>query len=180
MIKYMGKSFIKRTIDDAWLDEALETAKARREFHSGFGSKNHWYDPKKGEYADEVFGSLGQIAFRERIRALGLLDCSKFVQLYTEDLSNLPEWDAKVCGKTIEIKTVPPDTDVKRCRMLVKVSEFKKLDHYAVVKFWDDKSYSFCGFATGDEVGNAPVKSFGFAPAHWIYISELPHRYKDF
>jgi len=123
---------------------------------------------------------LGQIAFRERVKEIGLERWSKFVPLYTENISELPDWDAEVCGESIEIKAIPPDSNVQRCRMLVKISEFKKLDQYAAVKFWDDRTYSFCGFATGEEVAKAPVGDFGYASAHWIFINELPHRYKDF
>jgi hypothetical protein len=181
MINYRGKCFKKYIIKEAWLEEAIETAKARRNFHSDFGSMNHWHDPKKGEYADEIFGSLGQIAFHNQIKENGLDKFSEFVPLYTNDLSTLPEWDAKVCGVTIEIKTIPPDEpNIKRCRMLVKVSEFKKLDQYAAVKFWDDKTYSFCGFATGNEISNSPISNFGFAKAYWRFINELPHKYKNF
>jgi len=123
---------------------------------------------------------LGQIAFREKIREIGLGSESEFAPLYTDDLSELPEWDAKVCMKEIEIKTIPPDDTIRRCRMLVKVSEFKNLDQYAAIKFWDNETYSFCGFATGEEVSQSPVGNFGFAPAYWLYIHKLPHRYKGF
>ena len=173
---YRDKIF---SIENVWLEEAIETAQKRRDYHANLGSKNHWYDPDKGQYADEIFGSLGQIVFREKIKDLGLEKNSKFAPLYTNDLSELPKWDAEVCGKSIEIKTIPPDTNVKRIRLLVKVSEFKNLDYYVAIKFWDSKTYSFCGFATGSEIAKAQIRDFGYAPAYWLYIKELPHDLKD-
>jgi hypothetical protein len=179
--KYFGKTFrVYDNVTDDWIEEAITTAKLRRQFHAEFGSQRHWYDPKKGEYTDEIYGSLGQIVFREKIREVGLGDRSEFCPLYTEDLSKLPDWDAKVCGKTIEVKGIPPDDEVARRRLLVKKSEFKCLDIYAAVKFWNKRQYSFCGFATGNEVAKAPVADFGFAPAHWIFLNELRHRFADF
>jgi len=40
LIVYRGKKFLIHTIKDIWFEEAIETAKARRQFHAGFGSKN--------------------------------------------------------------------------------------------------------------------------------------------
>src|SRR5690606_41522445 len=40
LIVYRGKKFLIHTIKDIWFEEAIETAKARRQFHAGFGSRS--------------------------------------------------------------------------------------------------------------------------------------------
>ena len=163
-------------VKDYWEKEAMDAAIKRREYHAAFGSKRHWYDPTKGEYTDEYYGNLGHIAFRESIKKIGLEKYSKFAPLFVSDLGELPEWDALVLNQKIEIKTVPPDTNVKRKRLLVKVSEFKNLDMYVAIKFWSKSTYSFCGFATGSEILSAESRNFGFALAYWMFLDNLPHR----
>lgn len=160
----------------AWCDEAWETARKRREFHAALGSERHWTDVKKGEYGDEYYGSLAQIVFRERLLALEDRPACEFAPLYTDDLSKMPDWDALVEGKTVDVKAVPPsDKTTRRARMLVKISEFKRLDFYVAVKFWDEgREYSICGAATGAQVADKAVVNFGFADCHAFYIDELP------
>lgn len=161
-----------------WKKEAIETAHLRRKFHANFGSPNHWHDEKKGEYTDEYFGSLGHIVLREHCKMRNISGC-QFAPLYTDNLSELPEWDAKIHNASVEIKTIPPDSSgIRRRRMLVKVSEFKSLDFYLAIKFWDEETYSFCGLASGEEVSSAPVRDFGFAPAHWFFLDQMPREVK--
>ena len=166
-------------IEPHWKEKALQTAKLRRQFHAKFGSPNHWHDSKKGEYTDEYYGSLGHIVFKEHFRKQGLLNVCEFAPLYTNNLDDLPAWDALVSSSSVEIKTVPPDDKIKRTRMLVKVSEFKKLDFYVAIKFHDQETYSFCGMATGEEVASFPVRNFGFAPAYWCFLDKMPHPFED-
>jgi hypothetical protein len=160
--------------DSKWKDEAWETAVKRRDYHAAFGSKRHWSDPDKGEYLDEYFGSLAQIVFRENIIKIGLSDVAEFSPLYSPDLKSMPIWDARILGKTIDIKSIPPDTNKIRKRMLVKKSEFKKLDFYIPIKFWNDNEYSFCGLATGEEVSRAEVTNFGYEDAYWFFLDQMP------
>lgn len=170
------REFRVMTIDPAWLDEAMESARKRREFHARLGSERHWTDEKKGDYGDEFYGSLAQIAFREQVRMLEHPPRCEFAPLYMDDLSELPDWDALVEGRTIDVKAVPPsDKTARRSRMLVKVSEFKHLDFYVAVKFWaGGQEYSICGAATGNQVANKPVVSFGFTDCYSFYIDDLP------
>jgi len=162
----------------AWKDEAWDTAVKRRQFHTGFGSKKHWSDPEKGEYTDEYFGSLGHIAWREKIKEIGLGPVAQFAPLFTENLKELPPWDSLILGRQTEQKTVPPDSEhKKRIRMLIKMSEYKGLDFYTATKFWNDDEYSFCGMASKKDVERAiqegRVKSFGFQEAIWFYLDQL-------
>ena len=168
------------TIDPSWLTEAEETAKKRRDYHSGKGSKQHWFDPQKGEYADEIYGSLGNIVFREFMKkAYPEVPCES-APLFTTKLKEMPDWDNLIDGKhSLEIKAIPPDDEkIKRIRLLVKKTEFKKLDFYLGVKFWDINTYSFCGLATGEQVAGWPSKSFGYSPAYWCLLSELPIKFE--
>ncbi len=158
---------------DAWKQEAWDSAIKRRNYHAALGSKRHWSDPDKGEYTDEYYGSLAQIVFREHLIKIGLEEASEFSPLYTDNLSSMPAWDAKVLGRTIDVKSVPPDTHVQRKRMLIKVSEYKGLDAYVPVKFWNENDYSFCGMASKKEVDNAPVKNFGYENAYWFFLDQL-------
>lgn len=165
-------------IKQEWKDEALDSAIKRRKFHSKFGSKNHWHDAKKGEYTDEYFGSLAQIVFQNRLKDIGIN--GEYCALYTNNLKTLPDWDALISGKTIEIKAVPPDDEkIKRRRLLVKISEFKNMDFYVPIKFFNESSYEICGYATGLEISATKPKSFGFAKAYWMYLEELPHTFED-
>jgi len=163
------------TIKPEWKKEALETATLRRKFHSKFGSPHHWHDKNKGEYTDEYYGSLGQIVFKEHCSIMGISHLCQFAPLYTSNLSELPDWDAKIDNKTVEIKSIPPDdSKIKRIRMLVKVSEFKSMDFYIAIKFWDSETYSFCGLATALDVISSPIKNFGFAPAYCLFLDKMP------
>lgn len=165
-----------RTIKEEWKTEALNSAKMRRNFHESFGSKKHWSDPNKGEYDDEYYGSLGQIVFRERVKELGLEKLAKYAPLFTSNLKELPSWDANIEGCEIEIKTIPPDDVKARTRMLVKVSEAKKVDVYVAIKFVSPTEYKFCGYATSEEVRKQTPVNFGFAPAYAIKLEEMPNK----
>jgi hypothetical protein len=167
----MSNQFKIRNIHPEWKQIAMDSAVKRRQFHSKKGSINHWYDPKKGEYTDEYYGSLGQICFENIIKQIGLDKDSEFVPLYTSDISSLPEWDAKILDQTIEIKTIPPGIGKKR--LLAKVSEFKNLDMYVGIKFWNDKEYSICGYITGNNLKRVEPRNFGFADAHWVFLDQL-------
>jgi hypothetical protein len=139
--------------------------------HAALGSRRHWHDPKKGEILDELFGSLGQIAVRQALLGWGfVVSCAP---LFTDRIQSLPNWDLAVPGTTIEVKTIPPDDGVVRCRMLVKVSEVKKVDVYVAVKFTSDIDFYFAGWATSDEVMRYPIRDRGYAPAHEKLLSEL-------
>lgn len=161
------------TIKDSWKQEAWDSAIKRRKMHSAFGSKKHWTDPDKGEYLDEYYGSLAQILFRERIIEIGLSKVAEFSPLYTDDLTTMPPWDAKVFNLTIDVKAVPPDTDKIRKRMLIKLTEYKGMAFYIPIKFWNDDEYSFCGMASKKEVEAAPKMSFGYQVAYWFYLDKL-------
>lgn len=173
----MKQNFKIYTISNLlWKEEAWDTAIKRRKFHEAFGSKKHWSDPDKGEYTDEYFGSLGHIVWREKIIEVGLGKVAEFAPLYTPNLSELPDWDSKILGKTTDQKTIPPDTDKIRKRLLIKVSEYKDLDFYTAIKFWNEDEYSFCGMISRAEIkrsGPDHKKNFGFAEAYWFYLDEL-------
>lgn len=176
----MHDGFEVLKVRPSWIKEAVKTATKRRNYHSKRGSKRHWHDPSKGEYTDEIYGSLAQIIFREKMKSDGFESICQFSPLYSESLDEMPTWDALVEGKTIDIKATPPDSaGIKRVRMLVKVREFKKLDFYVAIKFWSKREYSICGFATGEEVASTPRVNFGYALAHWFFLDKLPHTLKD-
>lgn len=174
------KSYKVFIINSAVKDEALKNAIKRRDFHSKLGSCRHWKDSIKDEYFHEYYGNLAHLLFVNRLKDLGFEKYIKSAPLFVEDLSQLPEWDCLFLDQKIEIKGIPPDSiennkEVKRKRLLVKCSEFKNLDMYVAIKFWDDDKYSFCGFATGNELKRTIPKSFGYEKAYWMLLDELPH-----
>jgi len=154
--------------------EALSASKARRDFHAGYGSKRHWHDAKKGEYADEYYGLLAEVLFRDRVNGLGFAEDFEMPELFTEDRDSIPSWDALLFNKTIEIKAIPPDTDgICRQRLMIKLEEFKKMDFYVAIKFLNAREYIFCGWATGEEIEAAPIHNRGFADAYEIMMRDL-------
>ena len=174
----MKENFKVRQINPAWAKEAEEAAIKSRDFHREKGTKGHWYDPNKGEYNGEIYGNLGQIAFREFLKENYTDMDLDFAPLFTNNIKSLPDYDARIGKTRVEIKCIPPDDRIVRKRLLIKKSEFKKLDCYVAVKFWSKTEYSFCGYAKGNEVAEAPLHNFGFAPAHWFFLDALPHKLK--
>ena len=160
-------------------DEALKIGMRRRNFHKQFGNKNHWTDPKKGEYGDEYYGALGEVLFYNSALRADLGGVLTRAPAFSEDPRSMPDWDFKLNGKEIEVKTVPPNgkteegRDIIRCRMLVKECEFKKVDLYVCVKLVDEDHYYFPGYATGDQVAEAPLGNFGFKDCYYIPIDQL-------
>lgn len=176
LVNMKDKFKVYTITDQKWKDEAWDTAIKRRKYHAALGSKKHWSDPDKGEYTDEYFGSLGHIVWREKILEIGLGPVSEFAPLYTDNLSELPAWDSKILGKTTDQKTIPPDTNKIRKRMLIKLSEYKNLDFYVAIKFWNEDEYSFCGMVSRKRIkdeGDEHKSNFGFAEAYWFLLDDL-------
>jgi hypothetical protein len=180
----MREKFIIRQINPLWAEEAEEAGVKRRDFHRERNSKRHWYDSEKGEYTDEIYGNLAQIAFREFLKEnYGDQDLD-FAPLFTENMKSLPDYDARIGKARVEVKGIPPDTDepdkrkIIRKRLMVKKSEFKNLDYYAAIKFWSKTEYSLCGYAKGSEILAAPLQNWGYAPAYCLFLDNLPHQFK--
>lgn len=155
--------------------QGYDLAKKRRDFHAGYGSTRHWYDPKKGEYTDEYYGCIGEMIFMQTMQAKNLGSDAEFPPLFSEDPKNLPDWDARIKGKTFEIKTIPPDDpDTRRVRMLVKLSECKEnIDYYLAIKFIDEDHYIYCGYITGKELVKIRPQKFRFSVSYAVFLKDL-------
>lgn len=155
---------------------SMYVAKKRRNFHRGYNTKRHWTDPNKGEYEDEYWGVLGEIVFRDQINKRKLKSIFNFPPLFTENQSTIPKWDAKVNDKTVEIKSIPPDSHgMRRIRLMIKESEFHKDDYFVPIKFWDDNSYSFCGYLTLPEVLNSPIQTLKYSKGYSFLLETIPN-----
>jgi len=162
-------------------DTAIEVARKRRDFHRSYGSQKHWDDKEKGEYGDEYWGALGEIVFRKHL-AHRILDKSlDFPPLFTEDQVNTPKYDAKIGSKKIEIKAIPPDSNGKsRIRLMIKESEFHDDDYFVAIKFWDEGTYSFCGYLTRSEVLERDVEDLPYSKGYCFFLTELSKMTMDF
>ena len=153
---------------------ALEAAKKRRNHHRSYGSKRHWQDAEKGEYADEYWGVLGELLFRKHVAHRIIDESLDFPPLFTEDQVNTPKYDSKIGSKKIEIKSIPPDSHgKKRIRMMIKESEFHDDDYYVAIKFWDEENYSFCGYLTKAEILNSGIVDLPYSKGYCFFLSEL-------
>lgn len=154
----------------------MRTAHLRRHDHAANGSPRHWGDP--GDLKDEYIGSLATLVLGAHCRARGI--GIEFAPLYVPNrlLHTLPPWDARIGDATIEIKGIPPDEQredgrwVRRVNLLVKQAENHHSDYYVAVKFETMSRYWFAGYATLQEVLDAPVFS-KFAPANRIPLLSL-------
>lgn len=164
------------TIEKDFKNAAQYIAKKRRDFHRSYNTKRHWDDPLKGEYGDEYWGVLGEILFRNHIKQKNLKDKSDFPKLFTEDQKNLPKYDVKICDKKIEVKSIPPDSHgKKRIRLLIKESEFHNDDFFIAIKFWDDNTYSICGYITLEEVLNTKITQLKYSKGYSFFLKDLQH-----
>jgi hypothetical protein len=155
-------------------ETATEVARRRRDFHRGYGSQRHWDDKEKGEYADEYWGALGEIVFRKHLAHRILDESLDFPPLFTEDQTNTPKYDAKIGAKKIEIKAIPPDSNgKKRIRLMIKESEFHDDDYFVAIKFWDEETYSFCGYLTRSEVLESDIIDLPYSRGYCFFLSEL-------
>jgi hypothetical protein len=156
---------------------SMYIAKKRRMFHRSYNTKRHWTDPNKGEYEDEYWGVLGEVLFRSQVKDRNLKSIFDFPPLFTTDQKSIPKWDAKVKDKSLEIKSIPPDSNgMKRIRLMIKESEFHKDDYFIPIKFWDDNSYSFCGYLTLEEVLSSPIQQLKYSKGYCFLLSEIPNQ----
>ena len=52
------------------------------------------------------------------------------------------------------------------------------MDCYVAIKFWSKEEYSFCGYVKKKDLEAAPIRNFGFAPAYYFFLDNLPHKLK--
>jgi len=160
---------------------SLEAAKKRRDHHRSYGSKRHWQDKEKGEYADEYWGVLGELVFRKHLAHRIIDESLDFPPLFTKDHANAPKYDSKIGSKKIEIKSIPPDSNgKKRVRMMIKESEFHDDDYYVAIKFWDEETYSFCGYLTRQEILDSNIIDLPYSRGYCFLLSELRKMTADF
>lgn len=160
-------------------EEATNAGTTRRNYHMERGSTKHYVVPNEGEYDAEVYGCLGEIAFRDIVKKVGLESVSKFHPLYSitkEDWDNKAECDAEIYAKTIEVKTVMPPSGHKT-RILVKKSEYKEgIDFYVAIKFIDEERYILAGFCTDEELKRKKPMTVGQGgPCYWMFLEDLHH-----
>mgnify|MGYP003681295428 FL=1 len=161
-------------ITDEEKKTSLEAAKKRRDYHKSYGSKRHWQDQEKGEYMDEYWGILGELVFRKHLSHRIIDENIEFPPLFTKDHANAPKYDSKIGSKRIEIKSIPPDSHgKKRIRMMIKESEFHDDDYYVAIKFWNEESYSFCGYLTKEEVTNSDIVDLPHSRGYCFFLSKL-------
>lgn len=155
--------------------EGYALAKKRRDFHAGYGSTRHWHDPKKGEYTDEYYGCIGEMIFMHLMQEKNLGNDAEFPPLFSTNPKELPDWDARIKGKTFEIKTIPPDDpDTRRVRMMVKLSEFKEnIDYYLAIKFLDEDHYIYCGYIRGKDLVKTNPQKFRFSISYAVFLKDL-------
>ena len=168
------ENYIVHEINGQDKSSALLIAKKRRNFHESYGSQRHWHDEEKGEYADEYWGVLGEIVFRKQFSHRIMDKSVDFPPLYTEDQANTPKYDSKIGDKRIEIKTIPPDSNGKRrVRLMIKESEFHDDDYYVGIKFWDDDSYSFCGYLTKSDILQSEIIDLRYSRGYSFFLEDL-------
>lgn len=162
-------------LTDRGLRVAEEAARRRRDSHRKRGNLGHYTDDNWGEYDQEFFGNVGQMTMQRDMAEYGrtVFEQCSWAPLYVEDVSALPPWDCLIMGIPCEIKTTSPDTNVRRVRMLVKLSECKYSDVYFGFKMLNDDTCELCGFATREEVRRAPVENRGYGKAHEIRLDKL-------
>jgi len=168
-------------------ENAFKVAKERRDYHRSYGTTRHWDDEEKGEYADEYWGMIGEMVFRKHITHRILDEPIFFPPLWKVPQGERIKYDARIGDKTIEIKTIPPDSHGKRrIRMMIKAGEFHNDDYYVAIKFWDEDTYSFCGYLTLKEVldsgivNNARGTGGPYSEGYSIFLSDLHKMTIDF
>jgi len=121
------------------------------------------------------------LVFRKHLAHRIIDESLDFPPLFTKDHANAPKYDSKIGSKKIEIKSIPPDSNgKKRVRMMIKESEFHDDDYYVAIKFWDEETYSFCGYLTRQEILNSNIIDLPYSRGYCFLLSELRKMTTDF
>ena len=67
-----------------------------------------------------------------------------------------------------------------RIRMMIKESEFHDDDYYVAIKFWDEETYSFCGYLSRQEILDNNIIDLPYSRGYSFLLSELNKMTTDF
>jgi hypothetical protein len=161
----MNDNIIKLKIKD----KHLEKAKKYSELSIDHTFDRISYDNKIRK--EKIYlGKIGEEVFFDFLRSKNII--------FEEDLTSAEEednFDLKINGFEIDIKTISyKKFQVRLLEVKNKFDNCKQYDYYVGIKLNESLTEATVyGYATKEDIKNAPVKKFTTVEDYWIYLDKL-------